>query len=265
MATPLNRFANVAFRPPAKVSPRKKTALPMLPKVLPQQALRRCLFLASERANPASRKPRRLCRGRIVAHLFRLAWLAVRLSLRIPPRKFPRRFAPSGAAFRSFEPMCRLSASLVDSAGEMSQATLPTWRVVQLARHARFFLRQTSQLPGEIIDGDSARIADRADFSPAPVCVLESGHGDSAKATTPLDWFANVAFRERRFSLSCTGKSAGEDAMPMLPICPLRAMSSPMPVFPSRWGRLQRSKNGADCFETASSPNCYAALGLRPV
>ena len=153
----------------------------------------------------------------------------------------------------------------VDSTGKLTKATLPTWRAAQLVRHDRFFLRPTSQLPQEIIHGDSAKIAHRADFSSAPVCVLVSGHGDSAKATTPLNWFANVAFRERRFSPSCAGKSAGENAMPMLPKCPPRAMSSPMFVFPSRRGRLRQSNNGADCFETASLPNFFAALGLRPV
>ena len=49
--------------------------------------------------------------------------------------------------------------------------------------------------------------------------------------------------------------------MPMLPKCPLRSTSSPMFVFPTRWGRLRQSNNGADCFETASFPNFFAALG----
>ena len=41
--------------------------------------------------------------------------------------------------------------------------------------------------------------------------------------------------------------------MPMLPGCPIRAMSSLMPVSPTRRGRLQRSKNGADCCKTAAA------------
>ena len=171
----------------------------------------------------------------------------------------------SGDAFGSFALVRFLSVCPVDSAGEITKATLPTWRAASLVRHDRFFLRPTSQLPRRIIHGDPAKIAHRADFSSAPVCVLVSGHGDSAKASTPLNWLANVAFRQRRFSPPCTGKSAGEDAMPMLPKCPLRAMSSPMPVFPTRRGRLQRGKNGADCCKTASTPNFFAALGLRPV
>ena len=53
--------------------------------------------------------------------------------------------------------------------------------------------------------------------------------------------------------------------MPVLPECPLRTMSSPMFVFPSRWGRLRETNNGADCFETALLPNFFAALGFRSV
>ena len=124
--------------------------------------------------------------------------------------------------------MCRLSVRPVDSAGEMTKATLPTWRVDQLARHDRFFLRPTSQLPRRIIHGDAAKIAHRADFSSAPVYVLVSGHGDSAKATTPLNWFANVAFRlparvSPRGRTQCRCCRNAPSAQ-----CPLRCLFSPL-------------------------------------
>ena len=80
-------------------------------------------------------------------------------------------------------------------AGEMAKATLPTRRMDQLVCHDRRLLRLTSEHCGKITHGDPVKIARRADFSSAPVYVLVSGHGDSAKATTRLNWFANVASR----------------------------------------------------------------------
>ena len=127
-----------------------------------------------------------------------------------------------------------------------------------MVRHDRFFLRLTSQLPRRTIHGDAAKIA--TDFSSSPVYALVSDYGDSAKASTPLNWLANVAFRQparanlRRKTQSRRCRNA-----------PPRATSSPMFVFLSRWGRFLHSNNGADCFEVASSPSFYAAVGRRSV
>ena len=148
MATPLNRSASVAFGHPGRLSPRGKNALPMLPKV-PPPASSSPMFVPCLRegeSGVAKTEPTLPKRHRRPA--FRPARLAVRVSGRVPPRKFPRRFAHNGTAFRSFEPVCRPSVRLVDYAGEMAKAPLPTWRVAQLTRHARFFLRPTSQHPG---------------------------------------------------------------------------------------------------------------------
>ena len=166
----------------------------------------------------------------------------------------------SGDAFGSFALVRFLFVCTVNSSGEITKATLPTWRAAALVRHDRFCLRPTSQLPRRIIHGDAAKIAHRADFSSAPVCVPISGYGRSERAETPLNWFANVAFCPPAWV-----SLPGGEAMPMLPKCPLRAVSTPMFVLPTRWARLQRSKIGADSLEKASPPNFVAALGLRPV
>ena len=77
--------------------------------------------------------------------------------------------------------------------GKLTKATLSTWRVVRLVRHDRFFLRLPAQLPWRVTHGDSARIARRSGFSSDPGSFLESAHGDSVRASTPLSLFANVA------------------------------------------------------------------------
>ena len=107
-----------------------------------------------------------------------------------------------------------------------TNASLNTWLVVHLVRHDRFCLRLPGQLARRIIDGDSAEMAQCADYSPAQVCLLGSGRSDSARASTPLNWLANVAFcPPARVS------PRGEDAMRMLPKrppaqCPLRLLFS---------------------------------------
>ena len=82
----------------------------------------------------------------------------------------------------------------------------------------------------EIIHGVSAKIADRADFSPAPVCVLVTGHGDSAGASTPRNCSANVAFRpparvSPRGKMKCPCCRNAPSAQ-----CPLRCLFSPNPM-----------------------------------
>ena len=163
----------------------------------------------------AERKQSRLRRNSIVVQLFLRPGSAFRSSGGSPPREFPRRLARNGAAFGSFALIRFLSVRAVSSAGKITMKALPTWRAVQLVRHHRFPLRLPSQDPRKKIRRDSARVAHRANLSPAPSCFLVSGHGDSAIASTPLNWFANVAFCP-----PARVRAPGDYAMAILPKCP---------------------------------------------
>ena len=83
------------------------------------------------------------------------------------------------------------------------------------------------QLRRRIIHSVSAEIANRADFLPAPVCFRVGGYGDSAKASTPLNWLANVAFcPPARVNLRRKTQSRGCRNAPSAQ-CPLQCLSSP--------------------------------------
>ena len=143
----------------------------------------------------------------------------------MPPRKFPVRVAQSGAAFRGFALLRFLSAS------ERTQAILPTRRVVHMVRRDRLYPLPISQYPRRTIHGDPAKMTHGAYFSPAPVCFFVSAHGDSARASTPRNWFANGTF-----CLPARVSPPSENAIGLLPKCPVRAISSPMLVRPLREG-----------------------------
>ena len=179
------------------------------------QFLRRCLIFPLGMSTGAERKQSRLRRNSIVVQLFLRPGSAFRSSGGSPPREFPRRLARNGAAFGSFALIRFLFVRAVSSAGKTTMKALPTRRAVQLVRHHRFFLRLPSQDPRKKIRRDSARVAHRANLSPAPSCFLVSGHGDSAIASTPLNWFANVAFCP-----PARVRAPGDYAMAILPKCP---------------------------------------------
>ena len=187
-------------------------------------------------------------------------WSPLRLSGARTPRKYLRRVAQNGAARGSFAQICLVSVWPVDSAGKITKAILPPWRGVHPVRHGRFFLRPPSQHRRRMIHGASAEMTYRADFSRAPVCVLVNSPGDAARASTPLDWFANAAlFPAARVSPG-GGRNADAAEMP-----PARNVLSDVCLPRTRLGRLRQSSNGAYCFEKASSPNFFAARGLCPV
>ena len=61
-------------------------------------------------------------------------------------------------------------------------------------------------------------------------CFLVSDYGDSAKAPTPLNWLANVAFRQpARVNLRGKTQSRRCQNAPFAQ-CPLRRLSSPNPT-----------------------------------
>ena len=62
-----------------------------------------------------------------------------------------------------------------------------------LVSHHRFLLRLPDQLPRKHIHCDFATVAHRGVFASAPRYVPERAHGDYEVASTPLNWFANVA------------------------------------------------------------------------
>ena len=59
----------------------------------------------------------------------------------------PRSLTQSGAASRSFALVRCLSVWPVDSAGKITEATLPTWRGVHSVSHDRFFFLPPGRLP----------------------------------------------------------------------------------------------------------------------
>ena len=149
----------------------------------------------------------------------------------------------------------RLSVSPVNFAGKISKATLPTWRAGHFVPHVPLFLRAPCQLRRTNIHGDPAKKAYRADASSAPACFLESGHGDSARASTPLSWYANVALR--------TPTRVSSQGNTQVRTC-RRAPSNQLPrrcgYFPTWRGRLQRSQNGAEFPGIASPPTSLPRL-----
>ena len=126
-------------------------------------------------STPADKQPRRHCQRGARPHWFAMIgfssarhadsdcarvasspsyflprWSPPRQSGEIPPGKYPRRLAQDGAARGSFAHIYLLSVEWpVDSAGKITKATLPTWRVVHLVRHGRFFPPLAKSTPTE--------------------------------------------------------------------------------------------------------------------
>ena len=136
----------------------------------------------------------------------------------------------------------------VESAGEITQATLPTWRAAQSFRHHSFSLSSPAQLPRGIIHGDFAKMVHRAGFSSVPGSSGNSGYGGSQKSSS-----ISISSRASRFARLRGGarrKKNRGDASEM----PLRSLSSPMFVSPAwkvdsggarRQSRLRRDSDVA--------------------
>ena len=141
-----------------------------------------------------------------------------------------------------------------------SEVAHPRWRCVEKFRASPLSFRMAGRLRREDNRGHTAnvgrgplgqpcsvlfppassaprrQVAHRADVSSAPACFVERCHGDSARASTPLRWFANAAF-----CLPARESPRGETQLRTCQSAPTRAIAAPMYVFPTRWSRLQRS------------------------
>ena len=129
-----------------------------------------------------------------------------------------------------------------------------------MVRRDRFFLRPTRQLPRKLIHGDSAEMTHRADFSPAPVCLLVRVYGHSARAKIPLNWLANVAFRPP-VRVSPRGKTQCRCCRHApFAQCPLRCLFPPNPMGPTL-AEQQRSRLFRDT--VVAQLQCDARSPLR--
>ena len=124
----------------------------------------------------------------------------------------------------------------VESAGEITQATLLTWRAAQSFRHHWFSLRSPAQLPRGIIYGDSAKMAHRAGFSSVPGSSGNSGYGGSPKSST-----ISISSRASRFACLRGGARRKENPRRRFRNAPSLSFFADVRV-PRLEGRLRRSK-----------------------